>query len=182
MYFFTADEHYYHEKILGYCNRPFKNIDEMNEELIKRFNAVVGNDDTTIHVGDFTLSKDFGKIENIIRRLNGDHIFIRGSHDYWRDDLPYVWECEILNNRNGEIEKNYIVACHYEMRVWPRSHYGSFMLFGHSHGKLAGEGKSIDVGVDTQHLPFHVPFSPYSLDEIREIMKKKKDNINQIKK
>ena len=29
-----------------------------------------------------------------------------------------------------------IVLCHYAMRVWQKSHYGAWMLYGHSHGTL----------------------------------------------
>ena len=29
-----------------------------------------------------------------------------------------------------------VVLCHYAMRVWDRSHYGSWHLYGHSHGNL----------------------------------------------
>jgi calcineurin-like phosphoesterase family protein len=58
------------------------------------------------------------------------------------------------------------------MKVWAKSHYNSWQLFGHSHGKLEGVGKQMDIGVDTHN------FYPYSLDEIRTIMKTKPDNSN----
>jgi calcineurin-like phosphoesterase family protein len=31
MYFLISDEHYGHEKVIGYCNRPFGSVEEMNE-------------------------------------------------------------------------------------------------------------------------------------------------------
>ena len=61
------------------------------------------------------------------------------------------------------------------MRVWARSHYNSIHLYGHSHGRLDGIGKSMDIGVDTNN------FYPYSLDDILKIMKTKPDNPNIIK-
>jgi calcineurin-like phosphoesterase family protein len=162
-YFFTADEHYGHKNIIKYCDRPFTGVDEMNEEIIKRHNEVVGDDDLVYHLGDFTLSDD---AEKYTRRLKGKHIFIRGSHDYWMDDTYH----EILTIK-PEAEP-YVVLCHYAMKVWDKSHYNSWQLFGHSHGKLKGVGKQMDVGVDTHN------FYPYSFEEIREIMKKKEDNFN----
>jgi len=57
MYFFTADEHYYHKNIIKYCNRPFANVENMNRALIGRHNEVVSNTDTVVHAGDFTLAK-----------------------------------------------------------------------------------------------------------------------------
>ena len=50
------------------------------------------------------------------------------------------------------------------MRVWDRSHYGSWHLFGHSHGALPGYGLSLDVGVDC------TGFKPISLEQVAEKM------------
>ena len=171
-HWFTADEHYSHFKILEYCNRPFKTLEKMDETIIKNHNRVVGENDVVYHIGDFTLEKDVERVNNYIRRLNGKHIFIKGSHDYWMDDgFPRMLEIEI--------EKQFIVLCHYAMRVWPKSHYNSWQFFGHSHGKLEGVGKQLDVGVDTCY-DGHKSFYPYSFEEIKKIMKKRKDNFNRI--
>lgn len=164
-YFFTADEHLGHTNIIKYCNRPFYTGEEMDSVIIGRHNEVVGAEDLVIHAGDFTLRKELREVENYIRRLNGKHIFLRGSHDYWMDDSYHeIWE--------KEIDGHFIVVCHYAMKVWERSHYDSWQLFGHSHGKIEGVGKQMDIGVDTHN------FYPYSLREIEDIMSKKKDNFN----
>lgn len=157
-YFFTADEHYGHTNIIKYCNRPFKDVNEMNEILIMNHNSIVRPDDITIHLGDFTLqNKSYAN--SIIKRLLGTHIFIKGSHDNWANDLPYIWE----KNINGI----YIVACHYPMIEWPRSFHGSIQLFGHVHGRIKRElTNQMDVGVDTNN------FYPYSLKEILKTIRK----------
>ena len=85
-YFFTSDEHYGHTNIIKYCDRPFKNVDDMDTEIIKRHNEVVGDEDIVIHAGDFTMRKNAREAKNYMKRLNGMHIFIRGSHDYWMDN------------------------------------------------------------------------------------------------
>jgi len=56
-YFFTADEHFGHANIIKYCNRPFKNTDEMDSVIIERHNEVVKEDDIVVHAGDFTMNK-----------------------------------------------------------------------------------------------------------------------------
>jgi calcineurin-like phosphoesterase family protein len=169
-YYFTADEHYYHRNIIDYCNRPFTSVEEMNETMIDNHNTVVGENDVTIHAGDFTLLKDKKKIYGtIIGRLNGTHIFLKGSHDYWlKGNNNQIWE--------KKIGKNYIVVCHYAMRVWARSHYNSFQLYGHSHGNLPPEGKQYDIGVDNND------FFPVSLRQIINIMKTRPDNFNLVKR
>jgi len=142
MIYFTADEHFGHTNIIKYCNRPFNNAEEMDEQLIKNHNEVVGTDDTVYHVGDFTLkNKEYA--DKIINRLTGKHIFLMGSHDNWNKELPYVIELSV--------DEIYVVMCHYAMRVWPRSHYDSVMLYGHSHGKLPPQKNSHDVGVDNNN-------------------------------
>ena len=97
-FFFTADEHYGHENVIRYNNRPFKNADEMDNELIRRHNEVVSAGDLVIHVGDFTLKHNRRFVENAyIRRLNGNHIFLKGSHDYWLDyDPVHQLICKII--------------------------------------------------------------------------------------
>lgn len=58
-----------------------------------------------------------------------------------------------------------IVLCHYALRVWDRSHYGSWHLFGHSHGHLPGLGLSLDIGVDCHG------YRPLSLAEVADNMR-----------
>lgn len=36
---YIADWHYAHANILAFDNRPFKTVEKMNEELVKRWNA-----------------------------------------------------------------------------------------------------------------------------------------------
>ena len=179
MHFFTADEHYGHKNIIEYCKRPFKTADEMDEALINRHNEVVGPDDTVIHVGDFCMKKNRRLVESAyIKRLNGAHVFLRGSHDYWLNKDPAeidtgpvreIWEGFV----HARGEAFYVVACHYPMISWPRAYHGSWQLFGHVHGELDSRllfGKQLDVGVDTNN------FYPYFMDQLITAMKKRPDN------
>jgi len=139
----------------------------MDEELVRRHNEVVGESkhaNIVVHAGDFTLGKRLFALD-IISRLNGSHIFLRGSHDYWLSKFAHeIWE--------KRINKQWVVVCHYAMRVWARSHYGSWQLHGHSHGTLMGQGKQWDIGVDKND------FRPVSFDNICRIMAQLPDNLN----
>ena len=64
-----------------------------------------------------------------------------------------------------KLDGQLIVLCHYSMRKWNKSHYGSWHLYGHSHGNLPPLGLSFDVGVDTND------YYPYSLDDVSNKMK-----------
>lgn len=163
-YFFTSDEHYGHRKIIEYCNRPFKTVEEMDAEIIKRHNSVVKDDDIVVHCGDFSLIPSYDVVFcKYVFKLNGSHILLRGSHDRWLNPEEYHerWE--------KNIDGLYIVCDHYSGRVWPRSHHSSFQCYGHSHGHLERIGLQYDVGVDNND------FYPVSIDKIKLLKKEYED-------
>ncbi len=176
MIWFTADTHFGHSNIIKYCNRPFDSIEEMDEELIRRWNAVVDQRDTVYHLGDFSITHDM-KRNKIVDRLNGKIFFVPGSHDNdphgpnWSVLKPIqtivVPIVDPITRRNISV-----TLCHYSMRSWPLSHYASWCLFAHHHGKLEPYGLSFDIGVDTNN------FYPYSLDEIETKMRSLKPIID----
>jgi calcineurin-like phosphoesterase family protein len=166
-YFFTADEHYNHNNVIHFMNRPFQNIQAMNDTLIQNNNVIVGKDDFVIHAGDFCWKGNADFIRYLHKSLNGNHIFLRGSHDSWMNGSYHeIWEKEI----NGQ----HIVVCHYAMRTWGKSHWNSWQLHGHSHGKLPPQGKQYDVGVDTNS------YYPVSFTDLVKIMESKDDNFDKI--
>lgn len=135
----------------------------MDEKIIENWNKVVTKEDTVYHLGDFSFADPLPYLE----RLNGTIILVPGNHDragkfYGKIKiLPAL--CEIKVNEQS------IVLCHYAMRVWNKSHYGSWMCYGHSHSNLPDDpnSRSIDVGVDCHN------FTPLSFDQVKEIMDKK---------
>lgn len=170
MDYFTGDTHFNHGNIIKFCGRPFDDPIEMNEVQIDNWNKVVKPEDTVYHLGDV----GFGEYRHILDRLNGKIFLILGSHDgnalLYRDrfiDIKRMWEF-----KKGDIN---ITLCHYAMRVWPKSHYGSWHLYAHSHNNLESFGKSFDVGVDGHN------FTPWSLDEVIAKMKALPDNFNLIR-
>lgn len=78
--FVTSDTHFGHRNILKFEPRPWKEIEDMDEELIQRWNKVVGKNDIVIHVGDVFLC-GAKRAEYIASRLNGRKILVLGNHD-----------------------------------------------------------------------------------------------------
>jgi hypothetical protein len=66
--FFTADHHFNHKRIIEYSSRPFKDVDEMNEVLIRKWNEKIKPKDTVYHLGDFAFGNPGNKIM-ILNRL-----------------------------------------------------------------------------------------------------------------
>jgi calcineurin-like phosphoesterase family protein len=169
--YFIADEHYGHRNIIKYCNRPFDDVNHMNETLIANFNMKVPPNGLTYHIGDiFWNSVSPEDADRILGRLNGRHILIWGNHDETAEKmdkylLSFERTADVIIIRQDGAPK--IFMSHYAHRVWPSSHKGSYHLFGHSHNQLPAYGLSLDVGVDGNN------FIPYSISEINKIMLKK---------
>lgn len=170
-YFFTADTHFGHRNIVKYSNRPFKDVEEMDEEMVKRWNSVIGIDDTVYHLGDVYLcSKRRGN--EIIHSLNGNINLIVGNHD--RHNLKDLTNSGRFSNIADideiTIEGTKVVLCHYAMRIWNKSHHGSYHLYGHSHGSLPDDPHSLsfDVGVDCHD------YYPITWDRVKQIIDTKK--------
>lgn len=78
--FVTSDHHFGHARISELAGRPFNSVDEMDAEMVDRWNALVAPDDVVLHLGDLAL----GPIEHSVAlttRLNGRRFLVPGNHD-----------------------------------------------------------------------------------------------------
>ena len=159
--------HYHHANIIRFCKRPYANIDEMNEALIANYNARVGVNDDTYHLGDFALKCREVDVENIVRRLNGKIHLILGNHDRnsVRKARGFV---EQVDYKELKINGQYIIMSHYPFLTWNKRHHGSMAIHGHSHGSIPRDmtEKRLDIGVDCWN------YAPISLDEVLTEMAK----------
>jgi len=160
MDYFTSDLHFQHRNVIQYNNRPFPSVDHMNEELVRRWNERVQNGDNVYVLGDVGIGS-FAKIEPLITRLRGRKHLIWGNHDSNKIKKSELW---VTSRPYAEISSGgeFVILHHYGQRVWNRCHYGSFHLYGHSHGNLPAYGRSLDVGVDVWD------YRPVTLNEIKE--------------
>ncbi len=161
---FTADTHFGHANIIKYCNRPFKDVQEMDEILIKNWNDRVQQGDNVYLLGDFSM----GDPTRYVQRLNGRIHVIRGNHDKHIMRAVHLFEW-VRDLTNIHIDGQDIVLCHYAMRVWQGSHRNSWQCYGHSHGTLADNptALSCDVGVDCHN------YCPISFEQLKTIMARK---------
>jgi len=78
--FFYADPHFCHEEIIEYCKRPFVNVEEMNETLIKNYNYLVKENDIVYFLGDVGFDK-YDNLKVVFSRLKGKKLLVKGNHD-----------------------------------------------------------------------------------------------------
>lgn len=168
----TSDTHYAHENIIKYSNRPFRNVLDMNASLICNINCALPKGGTLYHLGDWS----FGGLEKAFEfhsylRRDIDIILITGNHDErnLKDKAFRKLFLEIHPFLETKLNGQRTTLCHYALRVWNKSHYGAWHLYGHSHGSLPDDPNSLsfDIGVDCHN------FKPLHFNEIAAIMQKK---------
>ena len=76
--FFTSDTHFFHKNIIKFCQRPFNDMDDMQEKLISNWNNTVPKDGIVFFLGDFAFGNSTEWIK-IIKQLNGYIYFILGN-------------------------------------------------------------------------------------------------------
>lgn len=150
--FFTSDTHFFHQNILKYCpsTRKYANVQEMNEAIVADWNSKVASGDTVFHLGDMSFGRP-AETEEILNRLNGRIVLIRGNHDPKNGKV-----FDILDSRCEEIHEYFELKIqgfqlnmfHYPIRAWNKYHHGAFHLHGHSHGSCKPVGRMLDVGWD----------------------------------
>jgi calcineurin-like phosphoesterase family protein len=186
--YLTSDLHFYHANVIKYCNRPFTDVEHMNESLINNWNSVVKPDDQIIVVGDFSLA--FRPVEVITPRLNGVKFLVPGNHDF----------CHSYNKKSRKPEKRGEWIKKYQDNGWnvlseqcifdipeigtanichipwnnndPRYEKhkaindNKWLLHGHIHSntQLNLDKKMIDIGCDANN------YTPVHLDKIKELI------------
>lgn len=161
---FTADQHFGHKNIIKYCDRPFKSVEEMDEELIRRWNEVVDEGDLVYVLGDLCFKKShWQKIEP---RLNGQIVLIRGNHDVLKS---YVTEA--ILEFGGEI----FLACHEPPTCIPTK--VTAVLCGHVHDEwdytIIDKRPVINVGVDVHN------YAPITTKQLLKILKEVRNNAKE---
>ncbi|MGO3728002.1 MAG: metallophosphoesterase, partial [Enterococcus viikkiensis] len=88
MKYFISDTHFFHENLLGdndFAPRLFDSVEEMNQQMVDAWNAVVNEKDTVYHLGDVAMhpqyEQGFSDIYKILVQLKGKIVFIKGNHD-----------------------------------------------------------------------------------------------------
>lgn len=176
--FFTADLHLGHANIIEYTHRPYRSVEDMNDDLVDRWNTRVGPADIVWVLGDVALGNLDESLE-YVGLLNGEKHLVPGNHDrvfrcegakYARASERYLdagfvevhepqVSLAIPTDRPG-IQLS-VTACHFPYMGDSKDGHedrfqdhrpkdrGGYLVHGHVHGSLGRKsGRMIDVGVD----------------------------------
>lgn len=158
--FLVSDTHWGHAKTIttfkrkdGSPLRPFKDVDEMNAEMIRRWNEVVGPNDLVYHLGDVAMNKND---LHFIGQCNGRKILIHGNHDTndTREFLTYFEKVVAL-----KIFKDMMLT-HIPVHDSQLQRFGT-NVHGHLHAHDLDDPRYLCVCVE------HTDYAPISLEEVR---------------
>ncbi len=178
--FLVSDTHFGHEKTCtvfkradGSPLRPFKTVEEMDEEMIKRWNDRVRPKDKVYHLGDVVINRKF---LSVLGRLNGDKVLIRGNHDIFKleDYTPYFRDVRGCHVMNGMIFTH--IPVHEESlgrfgtNVHGHLHYQRVMkqdIVDNKNGHVIYNGLKVDPRYHCVCVE-QTNFAPISLEEVNE--------------
>lgn len=170
MIFFTSDWHINHQNVMAYCNRPFKDLQEMEETLIANWNNVVQDNDRVYVLGDFSLNTKHAI--RLAPLLKGEKTLIMGNHDgpfkgKKKDKIreQYIdagWYDCVYEYRNLVIGNHHVDLSHFPYAPKQEDKYNNdvrylnyrlpnsnkTLLHGHSHNRYLKNNNMIDVGID----------------------------------
>jgi Predicted phosphoesterase or phosphohydrolase len=166
---YISDTHFGHEAVIRFSSRPFETVEEMDQAMIHNWNRKVRKEDEIYILGDF-IYKSKQPPEYYLDQLNGIKHLITGNHDgRWikKIDLSQYFE-SVSQIKEITDQSLHLILCHYPMAEWPRSHKGSYHLFGHIHNERESDSfryyqnnsRMLNAGVDINF------YEPVQLNEL----------------
>lgn len=187
MLYFTSDLHLGHANVIKFNDRPFSDVNEMNEVLIQNMNEVVSKDDELWILGDFAYRISTQEVKELREKIICKNVhLVYGNHDKDYSEENIFQSVQSYKELKTEYGK--VILFHYPILEWNAGHYGSIHLHGHIHSTGEYNEKNpqlkykdrfqeghtamneelnlriYDVGVDANH------FRPISLVEIADLM------------
>lgn len=183
MVYFTSDLHLGHDNVIKFDNRPFSSVEEMDEELIKRWNSKVKPGDLVYVLGDLIWKSKTNEAADILRRLNGQIILIKGNHDrfFHNDKVKKIlagikdYDDICVTLKDGTPKR--CILSHYFIPMYNGHFHGAIHLHGHSHVTAeAKEEVEIAKELNKRGFPNKIynvgcmlwNYEPVTLDEILE--------------
>ena len=167
MIYYTADPHFGHQAVIRFQNRPFENVQAMNDCMIENWNSRVKANDTVYIIGDMFHKCE--ETEAILKKLKGKKVLVRGNHDekWLRDENLHQYFEDITDYAEIYDLNNLIVMCHYPLLSWKKDSK-SYMIYGHIHSNadmdfwplIKVRERMLNAGADINN------FMPVTLNEL----------------
>lgn len=133
--FYISDLHIGHANVIGFDNRPFVSVEQMDATLIRNWNSVVRPGDTVYVLGDMFWRTGREAVP-VLKKLNGQKFLIKGNHDRCNDRDFRDQFVKITEYLEVEDKERKVVLCHYPIPCFKNHFYGWFHLYGHVHNSF----------------------------------------------
>lgn len=159
----SADHHFGHARILTFKRqdgvtplRDFATIEEHDETIIERHNAVVGKNDRVYLLGDVLIHR---RNRSILGRLNGRLVLVKGNHDIFKlsDYLPYFDDIRAYVVQKDQ-DGNKVILSHIPVHPDSVGRFGT-NIHGHLHYQSVNDNRYICVSLE------HTNYSPIQIHE-----------------
>ena len=168
--FYISDTHFGHDKILDFEGdaRPFGCIIEHDEELILRWNSVVGKRDVVVHLGDVAF-KPATTLDRVMPRLNGIKKLVLGNHDT-ADIHRYLKYFTKVYSAIEDKEAG-ILFSHYPVHPSQLEFRYKYNVHGHMHSAVIVDKRYLNISCE------HTSLTPIPHEEImKKIERFKNEN------
>lgn len=143
--YLISDTHFGHNNVLDFERFQFKTIEEHDEYIIKKWNSIIKKGDTVYHLGDVSFSNS-EKLKEIISRLNGYKILIKGNHDKKTNNFYLTVGFNEVYSHPIYIQDN-IILSHQPLLEGYNNPY-VINVHGHLHGSTLSLDNFICVAAD----------------------------------
>jgi calcineurin-like phosphoesterase family protein len=185
--FLTSDTHFGHVNICKFTNydgsktRPWDSVEEMDEDMVKRWNDTVGPNDKVYHLGDVVINR---KSLQILDRLNGDKVLIKGNHDIFKlsDYTKYFRDVRACHVMNG------LILSHIPVHKDSIARFGA-NIHGHLHANRVRKPRGVNVktgeilysnDIDPDYYCVSVEHTDYTPILFEDVVQKIKDQGGQV--
>lgn len=142
MRYYIADLHFFNDVLNTKMDkRGFESAEEMNEYMIRKWNAKVRPQDEVVVLGDFSYGNG-EETNKLLERLHGRIYLIEGNHDRFSTNGSFNSKRFVWVKQYAEMKDNgrKVVLCHYpimcyngQYRVDEKGNPVAYMLYGHVH-------------------------------------------------
>lgn len=179
--FLVSDTHFGHAGVCRFMRedgvtklRPWDNPAEMDEAMVKLWNETVRPNDKVYHLGDVVINR---KALQIMHRLNGDKVLIKGNHDIFRLDeyTPFFRDIRGYHVLNG------LILSHIPVHEESLARFGC-NIHGHLHSNRVMtrgfNGKPMDI--DPRYFCVCVEQTDFKPIAFEEVMKRIKEQGGEV--
>ena len=165
--FVTGNMQFGRSSIISKMKRPFSSLEEMHNELISKWNSIVGPNDTVYHCGNFAWDPETAEI--VLKKLNGRIYLVPGENDHAILDLTAnrsMPKNSVVINRIVELDEAKSILSYWPLAAWPKQGKNYYNVHGYPSKKHLSNHKTKSLNVACDFWGY----KPIELETVKELV------------